>query len=181
MCCIFQICTKICWQCVKNKYTVSEKKELSSTLTGFKTAVQKAAFKHDQVFFLHTSNFTSVTSVCCISLSPSFYSLPTPPHLRFALMFFICKFHNSLCTMPIQDLLTIRVLFMQVKLKNYFLSYGLPSTTRPTVMISITSSCSMNWGFKNCWCQEGSQWAVADQGLRLHCQGPVPGMIIFGM
>lgn len=75
---------------LKTNPTVSEKKELSSTLTGFKTAVQKAAFKHDKVFFLHTSNFTSVTSVCCISLSlsPSFYSLPTPPHLLFALMFF---------------------------------------------------------------------------------------------
>lgn len=47
---------------------------------GFKTAVQKAAFKDDKV--CHTFKFTSVTSVCCFSLSPSCLSVP-PASLLF--------------------------------------------------------------------------------------------------
>ena len=91
-------------KCKKNRSSAPDKKELSSTLMGFKTAVQKAAFKHEQVFFpshlqLNKCDFRLLR--LSLSLSPSLslsLSLPTssssPP--LFPLVFFTCK--SQSCT-----------------------------------------------------------------------------------
>lgn len=63
---------------------------------GFKTAVQKAAFKDDKV--CHTFKFTSVTSVCCFSLSPSCLSVPPA-----SLLFLPAPFFTSSTALAMQE------------------------------------------------------------------------------
>lgn len=80
----------------KTRSAATDKKELSSTLMGFKTAVQKAAFKHEQVFFpshlqLNKCDFRLLRLSLSLFLSPSSSSPPLSP-----LVLFTCK--SQSCT-----------------------------------------------------------------------------------
>lgn len=113
---------------VKCKTQIFRTERVKQHIDGFKTAVQKAAFKHEQVIFLHTSNFTSVTSVCCISPSLHlFFSLPPPSLLLlFPLIFPLANPSTAAATQengvlltimkPVQDSSSIQAVFTLIQL-----------------------------------------------------------------
>lgn len=130
---------------------------------GFKTAVQKAAFKHEQVFFpshlqLNKCDFRLLRLSLSLFLSPSSSSPPLSPLVLFTCKSQSCTRYAGGLSPPRFDFFSNQVLKKELlALHRDWAAFYNPEKMHFEKTISI---CHLNWGgggnrvfFWGCWCK----------------------------